>query len=78
MTGQKQFYFYNQEVLINLLLAIKTGSVRFDHRYKKITDCLSFVVCPFLVPHLPRHFLLLFAAAINSTYEANKAGSTSH
>jgi hypothetical protein len=48
MTGQKQFYFYNQEVLINLLSVIKTGVVRFDHRYQKIIDCLSFVFSAFI------------------------------
>ncbi len=27
------------------------------HRYQKNIDCLSFVVCPPLAPHLRRHFL---------------------
>ncbi len=51
--------------------------ITFNHRYLKNIDCLSFVVCPLLVPHLPRHFPF-FAAAINSTNEANKAGDTCH
>ncbi len=29
-----------------------------EHRYIRIIDCLSFVVCLLLAPHLPRHFLL--------------------
>jgi hypothetical protein len=33
--------------------------VRFPHRYLINVDCLSFVVCPLLVPHLPRHFPFL-------------------
>jgi hypothetical protein len=40
-------------------------------------DCLSFVVCPLVAPYHPRHFPF-FAAAINNTNEANKAGSTCH
>ncbi len=48
-----------------------------NHRYLKNIDCLSFVVCPLLAPHLPRHFPF-FAAATNSTNETNKAGNTSH
>jgi hypothetical protein len=53
-----------------------------EHIYLKNIDCLSFVVCPLLAPHLPRHlpflFLFFFAAAINSTNEANKAGGMLH
>jgi hypothetical protein len=48
-----------------------------EHRYLKNIDCLSFDVCLLLAPHLPRH-LPFFAAAINSTNEANKAGSMLH
>jgi hypothetical protein len=52
-----------------------------NHRYLKKIDCSSFVMCPLLVPHLPRHFRLFFsflAAANNSTKETNKAGGTCH
>jgi hypothetical protein len=44
-----------------------------EHRYLKNIDCLSFDVCLLLVPHL-----FFFAAAIDSTNEANKAGGTHH
>jgi hypothetical protein len=46
----------------------------WSHRYLKNICCSSFVVNPLLTPYLPRHFPF-FAAAINSTSEANKAGS---
>jgi hypothetical protein len=52
-----------------------------EQRYLKNIDCLSFEVCLLLAPHLPRHLpflFLFFAAAINSTNEANKAGSMLH
>ncbi len=45
------------------------------HRHLSIIDCLSFVMCPLLALLVIGFF---FAAAINSTYEANKAGSTRH
>jgi hypothetical protein len=45
-----------------------------SHSYQKNIDCLSFVVCLLLAPHIPRYFPF-FAAAINSTNEANKAGA---
>jgi hypothetical protein len=34
--------------------------LRCKHRYLKNIDCSSFVMCPLLAPHLPRHFWLLF------------------
>jgi hypothetical protein len=53
-----------------------------NHRYLKNIDCSSFVMCPLLAPHLPRHFWLFFffflAAANNSTKETNKADGTCH
>ena len=52
--------------------------ISFVHRYLKNIDCLSFVVCLLIAPHLPNHFLPFFVAAINSTNEANKAGGTCH
>ncbi len=42
-----------------------------DHRYLKNIDCLSFVVCPLLAPHLLRH-CPSFAAAINSTNDSKQ------
>jgi len=50
--------------------------LKCEHRYLKNIDCSSFVMCPLLAPHLPRHFWLFLAAATNSTNETNKAGST--
>jgi hypothetical protein len=49
--------------------------VYIHHRYRKYPkiDCLRFVMCPQLAPVLIGFF---FAAAINSTNEANKAGDT--
>jgi len=48
--------------------------LRFHHRYgKSKIDCLRFVMCPVTSTGLSR---LLFAVAINSTNEANKAGGT--
>ncbi len=29
---------------------------KINHRYLKNIDCSSFVICPLLAPHLPRHF----------------------
>ncbi len=49
-------------------------SMGYNHRYLKNIDCLSFVMCPLLAPHLPRH---IFAAATNSTNETSKAGDMS-
>jgi hypothetical protein len=65
-----------------LFVTFKLGAVlqclvSLIHRYLNNLDCLSFVVCPLLALHLPRHFPF-FAAAINSTTEANKAGSMRH
>jgi hypothetical protein len=54
----------------------------FVHRYLKNVDCLSFVMCPLLAPHLPRtfsgFFLFFFAAATDRTNKTNKAGSMWH
>jgi hypothetical protein len=38
-------------------------------------DCIRFVMCPLLAPYFKPFFL---AVAINSTNEANKAGSMCH
>jgi hypothetical protein len=48
------------------------------HRHLSNIDCLSFVVCPLLAPLIIGFFSFFFAAAIYSTNEANKAGSTCH
>ncbi len=53
------------------------SNIRSAHRYLKNIDCLSVVVCPLLVPNLPRHFPF-FAAAIKSTNEANILGGICH
>jgi len=52
--------------------------VKLTNRYIKNMDYSSFVMCPLLAPHLPRHFLLFFAVAANYTNETNKVGSTCH
>ncbi len=41
---------------IALSLSIVVTTKVLDHRYLKNTACLSFVVCPLLAAHLPRHF----------------------
>ncbi len=45
------------------------------HRHLSNIDCLSFVLCLLLGPVLIGFFSSLFAAAVNSTNEANKADS---
>jgi hypothetical protein len=74
-------YFYTKKKFFCLTKqAITKGvstALSLTHRYIKNIDCVSFVVCPLLAPHLPRHFPF-FAAAININNEANKAGSTCH
>jgi len=58
------------------LMAIRTFYAfltMFNHRHLSYIDCLSFVMCPLLAPSELASF---FAAAINSTNEANKAGGT--
>ncbi len=56
-------------------LALKTlyGIQRY---LKSKIDCLRFVMCPLLA--LDFQGFLFFAAAINSTNEANKAGGVGH
>jgi hypothetical protein len=48
------------------------------HRYRKSKiDCLRFVMCLLLAPVFQGFFFFsFFAVAINSTDEANKAGSS--
>jgi hypothetical protein len=41
-------------------------------------DCLRFVMCPILGPVLIGFFYFIFAVAVNSTIEVNKAGSMPH
>ena len=49
----------------------------FDHhRHLSNIDRLSFLVCPLLAPLIIGFFSFFFAAAIYSTNEANKTGST--
>jgi hypothetical protein len=49
------------------------------HRYGKAKiDCLSFVMCPLLAQLIIGFFFIFFVAAVYSTNEANKAGSTRH
>ncbi len=60
------------------MIALQQAEVLFvglRHGYLKNIDCLSFVVCPVLALHLPRHFPF-FAAVINSTNEPNNVGGT--
>ncbi len=45
-----------------------------SHRHQSNIDCLSFVMCPLLVPVLIGVFSSFFAVAVDSTNEANKAG----
>jgi len=50
-----------------------------NHRYQKAKiDCLSFVMYPLLAQPIIAFFSSFFAAAVYSTNEANKAGSTRH
>ncbi len=53
---------------------------RRHHRYWKSSkvDCIGFVMCLLLAPVLKGFFSLFFAAAINSTNKANKAGGACH
>jgi hypothetical protein len=49
----------------------------WKHRYRKAKiDCLSFVMCPLLAQPIIAFFSSFFDAAVYSTNEANKAGST--
>jgi hypothetical protein len=63
------FYGNDSFTLSNIGAKIKY----YLHRYQKTKiDCLRFVMCP----PLGRSSKAFFAAAINSTNEANQAGST--
>ncbi len=43
---------------------------QFCHTYLKNIDCLSFVLCPLLVPHLPRHFLTVLITQTRQVVQA--------
>ncbi len=45
---------------------------------KEKIDYRRFVMCPLLAPHFKPFFLFFLAVTINSTNEANKAGSTQY
>jgi hypothetical protein len=59
----------------NLLVPINVCRVTQISKVSKI-DSIRFVMCPLLAPIFQGFFF--FAAAINSTNEANKAGGTPH
>ncbi len=79
-----QLYFKN---FYNLFSDFFNGTARLknvnnclntNHRHLSNIDCLSFVMCPLLTPLVIGFFSFFFAAAINGTYEANKASGTCH